>query len=932
MSYDSELYQNESDIEALPKDTLNKKKVLPKLKPIIHHKLPSNICPVQELVLQSEVQFTSHLSTINRIIVQDTYYRTIENAKALIISVYNYVGGNRLLPFDTITKIGLYLKNDGYTYYAKKDFDNDPLIKQHIVKLINIGFKFHPHYFMHLMELYPDLIDPIMKLYNNTIDYQFISYVESSNSGSSIMTDALMTELIDKKKISVKFTSSERDVYIKKPSADSYIICALLDDRSIEITEQFTISVALTRKLVLLKQTIMCGGILNQEILLNACKSNVDRYNKVKFILENKIQPTSAIFHAVLKSIPEKIFGFTNGRYGKDPIKKNIDTTSNQAIIDLLIDYGYKVSYDDVKDALKQKIIIKNIEQFDIKFDISYLQICAEIGLYPYKTPDLSPDLSCLIVECKKVGNLTNIKKLINEYKLVPDAACMQAASKHRSNIQTLKFLVEKGGIIDIDCFKNTIRTFGNKVLNFYICEFERHNNITIKPSAKISDKAIKKIKKDSDSDHELSEDDKIIPDQDQENKNIIDDNQIDDDKIDDDQIDEPLIKKEHEKKKTKIVKIIKKPLKTVKVIKDDDKDKIIKGDDKDVKDDKKTKKITISPNNTDKVVVNENIVNKKQPILIPADMSLSDSVYLKIPQEIKKLLKITASDKSINYIDYKNRLIKYLHNNDMIIDKKITLKTPLLYDGSDTVPFKELNEWAYSLLLSDNKSDNESDTKSKKSKKNDTINDVEDDEDDEDNNDEDNNDQENVKEKIASILEIDDISESRRVKHTKTKNKPSKKTVVKDEDDKDKKILKSTKTTKKIVKSNNKNKIKKVIIESESDNEDDDDNDEDKESIISDNSEISDAKPIKKKNIKGKDVSESDDSVEIVETKKTKTKTTKTTKTSKTTQPDKESKSTKTTKSTKLNKDTKIDTKPTKTTAKSKKNKDIDESMLVEY
>ena len=42
--------------------------------------------------------------------------------------------------------------------------------------------------------------------------------------------------------------------------------------------------------------------------------------------------------------------------------------------IELLLSYGYNLTYDDVKNALKKCIIIKNIEKYNIKFDSQYLR------------------------------------------------------------------------------------------------------------------------------------------------------------------------------------------------------------------------------------------------------------------------------------------------------------------------------------------------------------------------------------------------------------------------------------------------------------------------------------------------------------------------------------------------------------------------------
>jgi len=108
---------------------------------------------------------------------------------------------------------------------------------------------------------------------------------------------------------------------------------------------------------------------------------------------------------------------------------------------------------------------------------MEYLQICAEVGIYPYDVPNLSPDQACLATECRKGGNLPVIKKLISKNGLVPGTEAMRASCTLKQNIQTVKYLVSKGGVIDLKCLENIIGTIGNRTLDYVFFEFKQTYN-----------------------------------------------------------------------------------------------------------------------------------------------------------------------------------------------------------------------------------------------------------------------------------------------------------------------------------------------------------------------------------------------------------------------------------------------------------------------
>lgn len=695
--------------------------------------LPPIVLDQKELNSQTQSQLDEHFAIISTIVSQDSYSRTLEHAKDLIKSVYLYHGGGRVLGSDMIVNIGEYLKNKNYHYYTHKDFDLKPEVYRYIKSAVENGFKFSANYSMRLMRIYGDLIDPIMKTYNNVLDYDFLCGVEDEE-----MEDESLKQLIETKKIKFNFTQEQRDQYMNNKISNSVIVSALLDDPSIVITPEFTMGVAKNHKIDLLKQVIMSGGVLDNDVLESACISSIDRFEKVKFILDNKIEPTQKAFLAVL-GVDDGQDYYRRRRHTWHQHYRNDESKGMAAVVNLFPEYGYVVTYDDLKAALKQSVVIKNVERFNIKFDETYLHICSEIGMYPYKTKDISPDMTCLTNECKKPGNLALIKKIVNNNKLTPDETCMREACKHTGNLQTLKFLNSKGGRIDFECLKNVIDVQQIKTLTYVLEEFEKHNSTVLKDLKDvkkmkpcIKDKT-KRAKKDfSDSDDDVpkkvkkydSADDSDDVSSKKSTKKVMPDSESDNDS-------------ESPKKPTKKVKKIKKSTKNNSSDSEEPVKAIVKVEPIQTSASSKTSKtkkankdddltsegpgnMTVEVTEEPQVVVSPMKSEIKRSVsLIPKELTSRDLVYNKIPATIKKLLNVTIKNKSMNYLDFRTMLLEYVNRNEMIIDKLITVKAPLLYNGSSSVSFKDINEWTYSLLSGGaEKKGSKSDTKDTDAKK----------------------------------------------------------------------------------------------------------------------------------------------------------------------------------------------------------------------
>jgi hypothetical protein len=201
------------------------------------------------------------------------------------------------------------------------------------------------------------------------------------------------------------------------------------------------------------------------ECLKEACRIiNVDIINK---ILMYKITPTSVCIDALLSSC--------NLGYGKHRESPNAKKVAS--VIDMLVSFGYKLTYDDVYKALLKGCYVNDISRFNIKFDAKFLETCTKHSFYPYNDIGVKPTLECLRIESKRINNVQNMKKIISEGPK-PDSKCLVQACDNKTNIQNIRFLVENHGIKpNIDCLKALSRHIGNPTLTYLLNHMDNNDN-----------------------------------------------------------------------------------------------------------------------------------------------------------------------------------------------------------------------------------------------------------------------------------------------------------------------------------------------------------------------------------------------------------------------------------------------------------------------
>jgi hypothetical protein len=129
----------------------------------------------------------------------------------------------------------------------------------------------------------------------------------------------------------------------------------------------------------------------------------------------------------------------------KSYIRENIGASNNKLIaeiIDILIEYNLKVNNNLVKILLEKGCYINNLEKHGIIIDNDILEKCAEFSYYPYQF-DFTPSNKIMIIECSKVGNLEKVKEL-KEKGGILDIECLKQACNLKKNGKVIKYLINQ--------------------------------------------------------------------------------------------------------------------------------------------------------------------------------------------------------------------------------------------------------------------------------------------------------------------------------------------------------------------------------------------------------------------------------------------------------------------------------------------------------
>lgn len=465
-------------------------------------------------------------------------------------------------------------------------------------------------------------------------------------------------------------------------------------NRKTKVTKN-AILMAITHNLNLptIKTLLTLGPVLCEDYLTASCF--VLNKDIIDFLLDNKLVPTSKCMQAIFaRTITDDLFEHKISHLKISNINKNfpysikdiVNIKKYSNIIETLLKYNYKLTYQDVLDATELYIQIDNIEKYNINFDSKFLEICSGVGFYPNYKHNIKADVKCLQKECVKSGNLTSIKELVNKLHIKPDAICMQNACKFRSNLQTIKFLFEKGAPIDHIALKNITYSNGNSSMNFVVDEFIRsftsknnkqdenvkHSGNNLDYEYDISSDNLSDISHDNLSDNESVVSKKEKPIEENISQKLNNKNEVFESKP-------AIIKKETEKiAESESEDDSLKPKHTKKVI---------------IKKKKKPEEIKIDDEKIKETTLSDNIIVKNESIKVETKYEDYKTIKTKITakDEIKLSTKFTTffnleKDIKLTVLTFKKILFNYLNNNKLI--KKDSFEVELSSELCETIGF----------------------------------------------------------------------------------------------------------------------------------------------------------------------------------------------------------------------------------------------------
>lgn len=208
-------------------------------------------------------------------------------------------------------------------------------------------------------------------------------------------------------------------------------------------------------------------------ILNNVVSSNTLDPSLILIILEaNDVLPNTTTITNLLSKVYFRNMGASNAKIIAE-------------IMDIFVLYGFKITKDVVIQLLKKGCYINSIEKYSVPIDEFILEECAELSYYPYDFICV-PSPKVMLKECEKENNIDQIKKL-KEKGGVITVRCLERACGVRKNGRTLKYIMNDCNIKpDNECLEKFQSVYGIEALDLLMKNYSNEKEKVIKPSNKI--------------------------------------------------------------------------------------------------------------------------------------------------------------------------------------------------------------------------------------------------------------------------------------------------------------------------------------------------------------------------------------------------------------------------------------------------------------
>jgi hypothetical protein len=227
-------------------------------------------------------------------------------------------------------------------------------------------------------------------------------------------------------------------------------------------------------------------------VLEEACKLN--SINIMKFILNNKISPSKTCLKNVVIGNLEKhdyklnneAFGSVLTIYGEKycyvenyhNIKYKIgnyeyDSKIATMCIELLIQYGYKITQEDVINCILSHIKINNIENMNVELDSKVYDACitANFQISDKLANKMMTDIKGLRNACK--NSSLNIVRQITKSGIKLDNECLRLACSRKGNLPMIRYIVENQNLpLDTKCLLECVSLIKNKQAKYMVESF----------------------------------------------------------------------------------------------------------------------------------------------------------------------------------------------------------------------------------------------------------------------------------------------------------------------------------------------------------------------------------------------------------------------------------------------------------------------------
>jgi len=551
--------------------------------------------------------------------IRVTHKNFQQNYIAILNLIYTiYICGGTLsqqeiMDFETITEY-------------RESFLDDAMICTRVFELLEVGFdsnKTIAYFFQS-----PTFLSKFSTKY--VLHYDILREITYYPEAPPINLD-MIDRMIDRNKVDM--TAEQLMEYINHPQADLNLALKLTRYRPIDLSTDIYRRIIVYGSFDSFKVAISGGAIqLDESVLMMCCYMEVSQKNmKMRYVLDNKIVPTKKVFDQIIKMVggPKREMKFCN------------QSPTHHELVEMIIDYGYCPTYEDVLIALNNGVVISRIERFNITFDKEYTRWSVDNNYNPYKVPNMIPDVNCLVELCKKGGNLSAIKKMINSFNLVPNTECLRAACTNKSSMQIIRLLIQYGAVPDIECIHNMAVALNSRALILVIDEYKKNNVPKIIERPNTINGNVERL--------EFSENGHTIEETIQKNS----------EKVGNDNNDN-----------------------------NDNNDKNDKNDNNDNNDKNKKEQRQSDP------------ANNLDPTNVPITFDPTQDIAGLIPQNIKALINVDTG--VLSFLDFREKMVLYLNRQNAFSRTHIVLKKPYLFNAQETIQVRQINEWAYWLLTGD--------------------------------------------------------------------------------------------------------------------------------------------------------------------------------------------------------------------------------------